>query len=186
MTVKRRRNLSVFIKLIEALLLITTGVLAIVYSGNTSLQSVIVILIGIFLIFDGCTKIMGYYLNPVASQRKSLITSVFELTIGIIFCIRSGNLVSLINEIIIWFIAIFLIVIALLLIFLAFMEYRKYKKNSGVNITEYIFGALFLIAGILMIVFQGGSNFIAFTIIVSGVLLIIAGITQLVLLVSKR
>lgn len=186
MTIQNRRNMKIFIKVIEAVILITTGILAIIYSNNYNLQSVIVILLGAFLIFDGCSKIITYYTNPVTEQRKSLVISIFELTIGIIFCLKSGNLVSLINEIIIWFIAIFLIVIAVLLIFSALMEYRRYKKNSGRNILEYIVGILFLIAGILMFVFQGGSNFIAFTIVIAGILFIIAGIAQIFFLFAKN
>ncbi len=186
MTLKSKKNLGIMVKIIEALLLITTGVFAIIYSGDTSLQSVLVILIGVFLIFDGCIKIFGYYMNPVAVQRKNLVTSIFELTIGIVFCIRAAALVGLINEIITWFIGIFLIVVAILFLISGFMEFKRIKKNNGMIITEYVIGALFLAAGILMFVFQGGSNFIAFTIIVSGVLFIITGIAQLVLLFSKR
>jgi uncharacterized membrane protein HdeD (DUF308 family) len=186
MTLKGKRNLGITIKIIEALLLITTGVFAIIYSGDTSLQSVIIILIGVFLIFDGCTKILGYYMNPVAAQRKNLITSVFELTIGIIFCVRAAALVSLINEIITWFIAILLIVIAILFLLSGFMEFKRIKKNNGMIITEYIIGIIFFVAGVLMIIFQGRANFITFTIIVAGALFIVAGITQIVLLFNKR
>ncbi|MFA6796434.1 MAG: DUF308 domain-containing protein [Bacilli bacterium] len=186
MTVTNRRNLKILIKVVEALILIVTGVLAIIYSGNTNLQSVIVILVGVYLIFAGLTKIIGYYTNPIVQRKKGLVSAVFELTVGIIFCVKSTSLVNLLNDIIIWFIAIFLIVIALMFFFFAFMEFKKYKKNSKINIVEYILSVLFLTAGILMLVFQGGSNFIAFTIIIAGVLFIIAGIIKFVLLFDKK
>lgn len=172
-------NLWVVLRVLESLLLIVTGVLSIIYSSDASLQKVIFILVGVFLIIDGGLRIMKYFMNPLAPQKKAVVTSVFEFTIGVMFCIKAGVLVGLVNEFLTLFIGILLIVVSVVFILMGTVEASK-KRNRNMTsvVVNYAVGIL-LLAGGLYILIQG-AELVTATIIVAGVLFILAGVAEFV------
>jgi len=176
---RNRINLWVVLRVLESILLIVTGVLAIIYSNQPQLQKVIFIMIGVFLIFDGGLRIMKYFMNPLAPQRKTVITSVFELTIGVLFCLKAGVLVGLLSDFLTLFIGILLIVIAGVFLLMGSVEAsKKSNKNMMTIVVNFIVGGLLLAGGIIILI--QGVHLVTATIIVSGVLFVLAGVAELV------
>lgn len=177
---KKARTLWTVWQIVESIILICAGFLAAFRASDYNFQIAMFVIIGIFLIMDGGLKILRYFVDRSLKENKAFIVSVFELSLGILFCAKPDLLPALINNIMILFIAILLICISVLLFLGATFSVNRKDRAVWMIVAEYIVAILLLIAGIMLIVNQGEANMITTSIIVLGVLLIIAGVLEFV------
>jgi len=182
---------------VEAVLLITGGVLAIVYSNNTDVQKVIYPVVGGFLIFGGALKILSCFLPVIASNsyeaeaklkvKKALaydmvVGGSFELALGITLCMVKDAAIETITNFISTFIAIILVVAgaSLLLFAIGFIIAKLYKLYMP--ILEIILGLGLIALGIVVIYYltNNSATFNQIILIITGVLLVLGGLGMLV------
>ena len=97
--IKNPKNLWLFCRVVEALILIVAGLLAIIYYSNSTLQKVIFYLIGAFLCVDALIRVARFVIDPskISVRGKGLLVSAIEIALGLIFFIKPEFLPSLIN-----------------------------------------------------------------------------------------
>jgi hypothetical protein len=182
---------------VEAVLLVTGGVLAIVYSNNPDVQKVIYPVVGGFLIFGGALKILSNFLPVIASNsyeaeakmkaKKALaydmvVGGSFELALGITLCMVKDATIGTITDFISTFIAIILMVAgaSLLLFAIGFIIAKLYKLYMP--ILEIILGLGLIALGIIVIYYltNNSATFNQIVLIITGVLLVLGGLGMLV------
>ena len=189
--------------LVEALLLITMGVLTIVNCQKDSLHKELFIIISIFLIVGGSLRILANFI-PIIGARKvdaegkliirmnmsysMCISGAIELALGIALMVAmTGDaammMVQYITDIIVYFASILLIVAGATLIAfaIAFIITKLYKLY--VPIVEIVFGLATAGLGIVILVLfaQNSQIIVTILLVIIGVLLILAGIGEAVL-----
>jgi uncharacterized protein YjeT (DUF2065 family) len=183
--------------LVEAALLITGGILAIVYSNNEKIQSYIYPVVGGFMIFGGVLKIVSNFLPVLATNayeaeakiraKKAMaydmvVGGSFELALGITLCMVDTSAVEVITNFITNFIAIILMVAgaSLLLFAIGFIISKLYKLYMP--ILEIIFGLCLIGLGIIVIYFlhNNSSALNQIVLIVTGLILVLGGLGMLV------
>lgn len=186
--------------LVEALLLITMGVLTIINCQKDSLHKELFIIISIFLIVGGSLRILANFI-PIIGARKAdeqnkliirmnmsysmCISGAVELALGIALMIAmTGDaammMVQYITDIIVYFASILLIVAGATLIAFAitFIITKLYKLY--IPIVEIIFGLATAGLGIVILVLfaQNSQIIVTILLIIIGVLLILSGIGE--------
>lgn len=175
--VKNPRTLWLILRIVLALLLMVTGVLALMNKGE-----VIFILCGCFLIADGVVRILRYYLDParIPYKARGVLVSSLETAIGVVLCFNPGIITQVFDNIF----AIFLagIILTLGLVFLVDASIRLYKGryNKAQVIVYFITAVILLVGGILIIVFADKIRISQVLLVILGVLLIIGGILLII------
>lgn len=182
--IKQVEKIWAIIRVIESLILMTVGVLAIVYSNNQDFQKWILIILGIFLVIDGIICIIKYYFEPIeaAAITQEFITGVFEISIGVLFWLDSDTIVNLVQQLVVHLIAVVCLCFALTFIIGATIGILKKQRKMWIAVTEYFFAALFIAGGVLLFVYKKDAKDIInqIVLIICGLLLIAAGIYALV------
>jgi hypothetical protein len=185
--------------LVEAILLVVGGVLAIVYSGNPDIQKIIYPVVGSFLILGGFLKILSNFLPVLATNdyeaevklkaKKAMaydmvIGGSFELALGITLCVIYASQQSAIATITLFlstFIAIILMVagVSLLLFAIGFIVAKLYKLY--LPILEIILGLALIALGVVVVIYMKDDTiFNRVVLIIVGVILVLGGLGMLV------
>ncbi|MCI2068032.1 MAG: DUF308 domain-containing protein [Bacilli bacterium] len=182
--IKKAEKIWAIIRVIEAMILMTVGVLAIVYSNNPDFQKWILIILGIFLVIDGIICIIKYYFEPIeaAAITQEFISGVFEISIGVLFWLDSTEIVDLVQKLVVHLIAVICLCFALTFIIGATIGILKKQRKMWIAVTEYFFAALFIAGGVLLFVYkdQAKDTISQIVLIICGLLLVAAGIYDLV------
>lgn len=178
-------------QIVEAILFIVGGILAIVYSGSSELQQTILYVIGAFLIAGGALKILANFLPILSATDRAALTydlvvgGSIELALGItIVSDIAGN--NAVADAIVHFISLF-IGIALIIfgaiaaIYCLAILFNKYLGMTGLSITGLVIGALLIALGAIVIVQMSTSSaFYKVVLIIVGVVLVLSGIGALI------
>ena len=183
--------------LVEAVLLVTGGILAIIYCKNADVQKFIYPVVGGFLIFGGALKILSNFFPVLAANESEIEAKIkakkalaydmviggsLELALGITLCLVNGGAIDAITRFVSDFIAIILIVAgaSLLLFAIGFIVAKLYRLYMP--ILEIILGLVLIGAGIAVIYFLStdSSVFNEVILIITGSLLTLGGLGMLV------
>lgn len=183
---------------VEAVLLITGGILAIAFSSNEKIQTMIYPVVGAFLILGGFLKILTNFLpvlatNSVEAEAKikakkamaydMVVGGAFELALGITLCVIYASQQSAIATITLFlstFIAIILMVagVSLLLFAIGFIVAKLYKIYMP--ILEIILGLGVIALGVVVIIYMRDQTvFNRVVLIIVGILLTLGGLGML-------
>jgi hypothetical protein len=172
----------------EAALFIVLGVLAIVFSDNSDLQSSFLIIVGAFIIADGALRILMNFMPLFGIKDKKdlsfnfAISGSVELAVGITLIVENG-VANTIATFLSYFIAIIALVGAAALIAFAigFIVTKLYKLYMP--ILEIVLGLALAAIGIFILIKMDPNNGAAFyrvVLIIIGVIIILSGIMMLV------
>lgn len=183
--IKNPKNLWLFCRVVEALILIVAGLLAIIYYSNSTLQKVIFYLIGAFLCVDALIRVARFVIDPskISVRGKGLLVSAIEIALGLIFFIKPEFLPSLIKELIPLFIGVLLFAIAAICIMEGLIRIISKSKKVWIWIVEFIVAAVFIAFGVMLIYYQyndPSTSIINIMFIVLGVIFIIWGLLVLI------
>jgi uncharacterized membrane protein HdeD (DUF308 family) len=182
----------------EAILLLVAGILCIVFSNNSSLQSYIILVIGCFLIVGGALKILIdliqiFIAKDVGALTYSLVAGgALELALGIVL-VSNQNFANVLLNFFATFLGIALIVAGagFLVFAVAFIIRRIYK--FFMPILELLFGGALIAVGVLILVYFGSDEeiFRQVILIIAGIVLLAAGIgliieTSSILTLAKK
>jgi len=169
-------------QIIESLLFIALGVVAIIFANDKTFWNVIGYVTGALLALDGLLRLIMYFATDDVDVKKvSLIISISEITLAVFIFICAKVVV-----------AYFALLVAILLVVLGFVTLvdsivKIVKKSAKVTviIAGFIVAAVALALGIVALVFfpsdpntVKGANTISVLLIVSGVILILSGIAE--------
>lgn len=183
--------------IVEAIILVVGGILAMVYSNNTELQATILYIIGAFLIFDGALRILVNFLPILTIIEKTKLTfdlviaGSFEVALGITticdLAIEKGTADTII-KFVAMFVGIALLVFgAILIIYSTGLLTNKLIKMTKVAILGYIAAALLIALGVVSIIYlKDEKNFRQVVLIIAGLVLVLAGIGQVVSTIFAR
>lgn len=176
--------------LVEALLILTAGVLSIVFgvmndqSGSKPIETTIAAVIGAFIILDGILRIIMVLLRYKESEESVMLVGGFEITAGIVVIIFHTLFVQLIIN----FLSIFLMVIGALMLLFSILTIVRKADKMFMPVLEIIFGALLLALGVaVMILYKNANTGNQVVLIVIGVVMAAFGVTQAIIaLISYR
>ena len=169
-------------------LLVVLGILAIAYNANTDLQKTFLIIIGAFVILDGVIRVALNFIPIFVLKNKSdlvfnfAISGALELAIGITLIVDSGA-ADAIAALLTYFIAIVLLVAAVILIVfaIAFIKTKLYRLYMP--ILEIVFAAALAALGIFILIKfnpENSSGFYSIVLIIVGILVIVFGVGEIV------
>lgn len=184
--------ISTIIGIVEAVLFLTAGVLAIAYSGNGDFQRTLIIIVGAFLIFSGLVKCLINFLpimsiDPLerAKARFSLVAvGSFELAFGVSLIVLAADQIAAFDSIIMFianFIGIFLIVggTTLIIFAIAFLIRKLYRVY--LPIVQILVGLVAIALGIVVLVYMNdASNFMQVILILIGLILCLVGLGMMI------
>jgi len=165
---------------VEAAILLTAGVLAIIYnesgSGNQSLLFTIAFVIGSFVILDGLLRILMVITGVETSKESIMLIGGFEITLGILIMIECNSFIRIVIE----FLYVLLIIMGALLIIFSILQIAKKSEKLYMPILEILFAAVLIALGIAVAVLHSSSNenFNRIVLIVVGMILLVAGLAQ--------
>ncbi len=176
------------IDIVEALLFITAGILAICFSGDETFQTTIIMVVGIILILSGAIKVVVNFLPILrlsyetrsSLQYTMVVGGTFELALGISLVVLSSDSTAAFNSIVLFlanFIGISLLVAgaALIAFAVAFLIRKIYPVYLPV--LQIVLGVVAIVLGSLVIAYMSEArNFIQVVLIVVGILLALIGI----------
>ena len=170
--------------LVEAVLMVAAGVLAIVFgvmndhSNAGPIETTIAAVIGAFIILDGVLRILMVLFRYKESEESIWLVGGFEITAGIVVIIFHNIFVNLIIN----FLSVFLIVIGALLLLFSILAIARKSEKLFMPVLEIIFGALLLALGIaIMILYKNQNTGNQVVLIVIGVVMAAFGITQAII-----
>lgn len=185
-----QKNIDKYVKvwkvcrIFEALILLTIGVLAIIYRDNSTFKAWIFRIIGILLILDGSIVLIKYFLEPVMASTitQGFILSILEVSFGVLFIVKADNIFVYFEDLIVWFLCILLFATALIFIIAATIGIIRKERKMSVAVIEYIIAAAFITGGVLILIYQDRARQVVMTIVlvVSGLILIGLGMFALV------
>ncbi len=180
--IKNPKNVWLFCRVLEALVLIVAGILAIIYYNNQSLHNVIFYLAGAFLILDALIRVTRYFIDPVKLmlKGKGLLVAALEMAIGIVICIKPDFLPNLVEQIFSLFLAVFLFALAAILIIQAVIKILAKSKNISLIVIEFIVAAVLITCGVLVIYYNAAGTIINALFIIIGVVLVLLGVIVLI------
>ena len=183
--------------IVEAIILVVGGILAMVYSNNTDLQATILYIIGAFLIIDGALRILVNFLPVLTIIEKTKLTfdlviaGSFEVALGITticdLAIEKGTADTII-KFVAMFVGIALLVFgAILIIYSTGLLTNKLIKMTKVAILGYILAACLIALGIVSIIYlKDETNFRQVVLIIAGLVLVLAGVGQVISTIFAR
>lgn len=169
-------------------LLVVLGILAIAYNANTDLQKTFLIIIGAFVILDGVIRVALNFIPIFVLKNKSdlvfnfAISGALELAIGITLIVDSGA-ADAIAALLTYFIAIVLLVAAVILIVFAIAFIKTKLYRIYMPILEIVFAAALAALGIFILIKfnpENSSGFYSIVLIIVGILVIVFGVGEIV------
>lgn len=182
----RKGSLSWFVwKIIEAVLLLTAGILCFINSGDSDFQYTIILTIGVLVIVDASLRLLTGVFNVVSLSNLTIATTdsgaavagSLELAAGISLCVissdRSGEaLFQFIGN----FLGILMIVGGVVALCLSILYIAKKANDNKTNILMLIGSIVAIALGIIILVqINNAANSATST--VMQVFLVIVGIT---------
>lgn len=166
------------IRVIEGLAFITLGVLAIVYCQNDEFQAWIYRIFGIVLGIDGIISLLRYFFEPVTigAVVSEFLTSVLEISFGILFAVKAPELLGNIKSLILFFIATLCFVIAFTIAMGATFAIVRRRRSVVIGSIEYVLSLLFVAGGVLLLVYQEKADSVVYTVVMVLIGLLMAGI----------
>ena len=179
------KTLWLVCRIVESLVLIVTGVLAIIYAQNSTMQKVVFILLGVFIVLDAVIRIIRYYVDPNKNKLRGrgILVATIQLSVGLVLCIKPSLLPEMVNELLVLFLAVLLFSICVVLICDGVSKclVNGFRGTRAVLIsTEFIVAILLLVGGILLLVYKETPDLVSIAILIAGVLLVILGILLIV------
>lgn len=172
------------VRIIEGLVLIVIGVLAIVYRNNDNFQAWIYRILGIVLAIDGVIALMRYYFIPgdFSEAVANFASSIVEITFGIFFIFKAEQTLESIKGLLLYFISILCFVNAFVLITGATFGIVKKVRNIVLAVFEYVLAAGFIAGGVLLLVNQDKAEQTLYVVIlvIIGLIMIAIGIYDIV------
>ncbi|MCR5491658.1 MAG: DUF308 domain-containing protein [Bacilli bacterium] len=191
---KRMKKLWFIWNLVEALLMLAAGVLAIVFgvmtkqSGsndpNPTIETTVAAVIGAFVILDGILRIIMVLAHYKQTEQSVMLIGGFEITAGIVTILFHDIFVRFL----VTFLSVFLLVIGALMLIFSIYAIAKRIGKLYMPVLEIIFGALMLGLGVaITIMYYNGESSNQIVLIVVGVIMAAFGITQAIIaLVSYK
>ncbi len=161
---------------IEAAILLTAGILTIVFATNTDYHYIIGLIVGIFVIVDSALHLTMHFFDDEDRSAVKLVAIVAELTVGIILICLAQELVKYLTL----FVAILLLAISLALILDGISRFVLKYKPVLAPILEFVAAAVFITAGVLLLISYANDSIIG-----SATVLIIIGISLSVLAIAE-
>jgi len=180
--IKNPKNLWLFCRVIESLLLIVGGVLAIIYFNNGTLQKITFYLVGSFLIIDATIRIFRYYIEKSSYKikGKGTLISALELALGLVFVIKPDLLPELINSIAPLLLACFVFTLAAVCLTEGIILILKKSHKIWLIVIYFLVCAIFIAGGVLIIYYNTTSQLVSALFIIVGVFLVLLGVLLLV------
>lgn len=183
---------STIFGIIESILFVVAGILAIAYSGNPDFQTTIITIVGAFLIVSGAFKCILNFLPLIRlapEERAGLsfglvVGGSFELAFGVSLIVLASQGMTAFNAIVTFlanFIGILLIVGGTSLVAFAIGFLVRKLYNAALPVVQILLGLVALGLGIVVLVYMGdANNFVRIVLIIVGILLALIGIALLV------
>lgn len=175
---KNSKMLWIICRIIEALILIVAGVLAIIYYDNKDFYNIIFIIVGAFTICDALLLGTRYFIEPLdpITRGKGLGLASCELAVGIVLCIKPNLLPDVISQVFGLFLGVYLIAMAVILVVQGFIKiYTKFKPVLAI-IADFLLAAICVALGVLVIYYYSSDVFFKVVFIIIGVFLVLTGI----------
>lgn len=176
------KNLWLFFRVVESLLLIVAGLLAIIYYQNATLKKVTFYLVGTFLVVDALIRVFRYYIEETKARikGKGMLISALEVALGLVLIIKPDLLPNLVNQLLPMFLACFVFALAAICLTEAIILLIRHSKKVWLIVVEFIIVALLITCGVLIIYYNTTSALISAMFIILGVIFIIIGVLLLV------
>ena len=185
--------------IIEAILLITAGILCMAWSGNNDFQKVAVLVAGIILIIEaGMRLLLGVFqvftagnITVVKTNTAQATAGAAELALGICLCyIYSHYDPAIVNGVAVAggkavfgyvgiYIGIFLLVLSFMFIVNGIVFTIKKFNTTIQNIFSIFVGVVFLVAGIVSLFNlnpEKGDNVVQFFLVMGGLIALFSGL----------
>lgn len=175
---KNSKILWIICRIIEALILVVAGVLAIIYYDNKDFYNIIFIIVGAFTICDALLLGTRYFIEPLdpITRGKGLGLASGELAVGIVLCIKPSLLPDVISQVFGLFLGVYLIAMAVILVVQGFIKiYTKFKPVLAI-IADFLLAAICVALGVLVIYYYSSDVFFKVVFIIIGVFLVLTGI----------
>lgn len=175
---KNSKMLWIICRIIEALILVVAGVLAIIYYDNKDFYNIIFIIVGAFTICDALLLGTRYFIEPLdpITRGKGLGLASCELAVGIVLCIKPNLLPDVISQVFGLFLGVYLIAMAVILVVQGFIKiYTKFKPVLAI-IADFLLAAICVALGVLVIYYYSSDVFFKVVFIIIGVFLVLTGI----------
>lgn len=173
--------------IVEALLLVCSGVLSIVIGSISEtpgeqgpIQTVLAVVVGIFIALDGLLRIIMVLSRQAKTEQSIMLIGGFEITAGIVVAIMHPYFVGIIVN----FLGVLLLVIGLLFGLFSIFSIAKRWERFYMPILEIVFGAILLSVGVSILILYYGSDTAMqnrVTLIVIGAVMGIAGLSQFII-----
>ena len=176
---------------IEAVLLLTLGVLTIVYAKNVDAWNVIGYITGALILLDGLLRIIVFVLTrSINISKAGLYRGVFEVTFGVFLLIRPEIVVTYFTLLI----AIGLVVVGTVCFVECVIANVRRSLSTWPLVISYVGSAALIALGIVSLIYYpydlskaGGTNTISIILIAIGILFIIgAFVTVIGLIVANK
>ena len=176
---------------IEAVLLLTLGVLTIVYAKNVDAWNVIGYITGALILLDGLLRIIVFVLTrSINISKAGLYRGVFEVTFGVFLLIRPEIVVTYFTLLI----AIGLVVVGTVCFVECVIANVRRSLSTWPLVVSYVGSAALIALGIISLIYYpydlskaGGTNTISIILIAIGILFIIgAFVTVIGLIVTNK
>lgn len=177
---KKSKKVWFICNYIEGLILLTAGILAIVYNDNETLQKVLAYVVGAFVIIDGLLRIVMVLWGEKTSQDSIMLVGGFEVSLGILLIINASIFVDLVAQ----FLYIALIVIGALFLIFSILKIARRKDDTSLfmPISEIVFGAILVGLGIAFcIVYYKTNDTQKIKLIILGSILVAIALAQLII-----
>lgn len=176
--------------IVEALILITGGVMCIVFSDNEDLQQMFLTIISVFLIVDGILRIIVNFLPIITLVNKNklssglVVTGAVELAIGItILCDITTNGKEVLNTLL-KFISLFIGIVLIVLGAIALVYSIGFATNKFLNLRKFsiiglIMAVCLITLGVVSIIYLKKPDIASkISLIIAGIFLIFTGVSQ--------
>jgi hypothetical protein len=185
---KQFKKTWTIVRVFESLVLITVGILAIVYAdpAKSSFSQWILFVLGLFLAIDGVIRVVKFYFEPVTAEAigQGLISSIFEISFGILMCIEKNSIFEEFKNLIILFFAILLFSAAFMMIMGTSLGIKHNTRKMWVAIVEYMIAGLCITGGVLLIVYKDNNDvkngIMTAVVVVCGLIIVALGVYSLV------
>src|SRR5574344_973797 len=181
---EKAKRTWVILRVIEGLILIALGVLAIVYSDNDTFKNIIFYVIGGVLCFDGIIRVIRYYIEPVtaASVGEGLISSIFEISVGLVFIVKASAIVDMFNQVLVFFAVILMFCAAATLITGSTVALIKRERKLWIAVIEFVVAACLIAGGVTILVKNSDAEkvMLRIAIILAGIFILAVGCVAIV------
>lgn len=174
---------------IESVLLLTLGILTIVYARNHDAWNVIGYIAGVLILIDGLLRLTLFVITRSINVSKAgLYRGIGEVTFGVFLLIRPEIVVQYFTLLI----AIGLVVVGLVFVIECIIANIRKSASTWTLIVSYLGSLLLLALGIFALIYYPYSgiandeiNTISILLIVIGVLFIVSSVLIVIVLLSS-